>query len=187
MIDTSDIRKNLKLLIDGDPWIIVDFQFVKPGKGQAFTRTKIKNLITGNVIERTYKSGEKLEEARIDESEMAFLYSQGGAYTFMDNATYEQVELTEDQVGDAKNFLVENMNVEMLFFDGRPISIEVPNFVNLQIVDCEPATKGDTVSGATKPAKLSTGHTVNVPLFVNNEEWIVIDTRDGSYVERVKK
>lgn len=187
MIDTTAIRKNLKLLIDGDPWIVVDFQFVKPGKGQAFTRTKMKNLISGNVIERTYKSGEKLEEARIDETEMVFLYNQGKAYTFMDINTYEQVELTEENVGDAKNFLVENMNVEMLFFDGRPISIEVPNFVNLQIVDCEPATKGDTVSGATKPAKLSTGHTVNVPLFVNNEEWIVIDTRDGSYVERVKK
>jgi elongation factor P len=187
MIDTTAIRKNLKLLIDNDPWIVVDFQFVKPGKGQAFTRTKLKNLISGNTMERTYKSGEKLEEARIDENEMVFLYQQGKNYTFMDNATYEQVELTEDHVGDAKNFLVENMNVEVLFFDGRPISVEVQNFVNLQIVETEPATKGDTVSGATKPAKLSTGHTVNVPLFVNNEEWIVIDTRNGSYVERVKK
>jgi elongation factor P len=138
-------------------------------------------------MERTYKSGEKLEEARIDENEMVFLYSQGKNYTFMDNTTYEQVELTEDHVGDARNFLVENMNVEVLFFDSRPISVEVQNFVNLQIVETEPATKGDTVSGATKPATLSTGHTVNVPLFVNNEEWIVIDTRNGSYVERVKK
>ncbi|MBN2108252.1 MAG: elongation factor P [Deltaproteobacteria bacterium] len=187
MIDTTAIRKNLKLLIDNDPWIVVDFQFVKPGKGQAFTRTKLKNMISGNTMERTYKSGEKLEEARIDENEMVFLYQQGKNYTFMDNTTYEQVELTEDHVGDAKNFLVENMNVEVLFFDGRPISVEVQNFVNLQIVETEPATKGDTVSGATKPATLSTGHTVNVPLFVNNEEWIVIDTRDGSYVERVKK
>jgi len=187
MIDTTAIRKNLKLLIDNDPWIVVDFQFVKPGKGQAFTRTKLKNLISGNTMERTYKSGEKLEEARIDENEMVFLYQQGKNYTFMDNTTYDQVELTEDHVGDAKNFLVENMNVEVLFFDGRPISVEVQNFVNLQIVETEPATKGDTVSGATKPATLSTGHTVNVPLFVNNEEWIVIDTRNGSYVERVKK
>lgn len=187
MIDTTAIRKNLKLLIDNDPWIVVDFQFVKPGKGQAFTRTKLKNLISGNTMERTYKSGEKLEEARIDENKMVFLYNQGKNYTFMDNTTYDQVELTEDQVGDAKNFLVENMNVEVLFFDDRPISVEVQNFVNLQIVETEPATKGDTVSGATKPATLSTGHTVNVPLFVNNEEWIVIDTRDGSYVERVKK
>jgi elongation factor P len=187
MIDTTAIRKNLKLLIDNDPWIVVDFQFVKPGKGQAFTRTKLKNLISGNTMERTYKSGEKLEEARIDENEMVFLYQQGKNYTFMDNTTYEQVELTEDHVGDAKNFLVENMNVEVLFFDGRPISVEVQNFVNLQIVETEPATKGDTVSGATKPATLSTGHTVNVPLFVNNEEWIVIDTRNGAYVERVKK
>ena len=119
MIDTTAIRKNLKLLIDGDPWIVVDFQFVKPGKGQAFTRTKMKNLISGNTMERTYKSGEKLEEARIDENEMVFLYNQGKAYTFMDNTTYEQVELTEENVGDAKNFLVENMNVEVLFFQ-RP-------------------------------------------------------------------
>ena len=187
MIDTTAIRKNLKLLIEGDPWIVVDFQFVKPGKGQPFTRTKMKNMITGNVIERTYKSGEKLDEARIDENEMVFLYNQGKNYTFMDNTTYEQVELSEANVGDAKNFLVENMNVEVLFFNERPISVELVNFVNLQIVETEPATKGDTVSGATKPATLSTGYTVNVPLFVNNEEWVVIDTRTGSYVERVKK
>jgi len=187
MIDTTAIRKNLKLLIDGAPWVVIDFQFVKPGKGQAFTRTKLKNMITGNVVERTYKSGEKLDEAKIDESEMVYLYAQGETYTFMDNKTYEQVEIKENQLGDAAHYLVENMNVETLFFNGQSIGISLPNFVNLQIIDTEPATKGDTVSGATKPAKLSTGHILNVPLFVNNEEWIVVDTRTGEYVERVKK
>ena len=129
MIDTSDIRKNLKVEIDGYPWIVVDFQFVKPGKGQAFTRTKFKNLITGNVIERTYKSGEKLEEAAIEEHEMAFLYEQSDNYHFMNNQTYDQVEMSTEQVGDAKNFLTENMTVEVMYFKGRPIGIELPNFV----------------------------------------------------------
>jgi elongation factor P len=187
MIDTSDIRKNLKLLIDGDPWVVVDFQFVKPGKGQAFTRTRLKNMITGNVVERSYRSGEKFEEARIEENEMVFLYAQGNIYTFMDNKTYDQVEIASEHLGDATHFLTENMNVEVLFFNGQSIGISLPNFVNLQIVTTEPATKGDTVSGATKPATLSTGFTVNVPLFVNTDEWIVVDTRTGTYVERVKK
>lgn len=187
MIDTSDIRKNLKLLIDGDPWVVVDFQFVKPGKGQAFTRTRLKNMITGNVVERTFRSGEKLEEAQIEEKEMMYLYSQGDSYTFMDNKTYEQVEITSEHLGDAVHFLTENMNVEVLFFNGRPIGISLPNFVELEIVETEPATKGDTVSGATKPATLSTGYTLNVPLFVNSGDWIVVDTRTGAYVERVKK
>lgn len=187
MIDTSDIRKNLKLLIDGDPWVVVDFQFVKPGKGQAFTRTRLKNMITGNVVERTFRSGEKLEEAQIEEKEMMYLYSQGDSYAFMDNKTYEQVEITSEHLGDAVHFLTENMNVEVLFFNGRPIGISLPNFVELEIVNTEPATKGDTVSGATKPATLSTGYTLNVPLFVNSGDWIVVDTRTGAYVERVKK
>lgn len=187
MIDTSDIRKNLKLLIDGEPWVVVDFQFVKPGKGQAFTRTRLKNMITGNVVERTFRSGEKLEEAQIEEKEMMYLYSQGNTYAFMDNKTYEQVEITREHLGDAVHFLIENMNVEVLFFNGRPIGISLPNFVELEIVNTEPATKGDTVSGATKPATLSTGYTLNVPLFVNTGDWIVVDTRTGAYVERVKK
>jgi len=187
MIDTSDIRKNLKLLIDGEPWVVVDFQFVKPGKGQAFTRTRLKNMITGNVVERNYRSGEKFEEAHIEEKEMTFLYAQGDSFAFMDTTTYDQVEITSEQLGDAVHFLTENMNVEVLFFNGRPIGISLPNFVNLEIVSTEPATKGDTVSGATKPATLSTGYTLNVPLFVSTGDWIVVDTRTGSYVERVKK
>ncbi len=188
MLDTSAIRKNLKVEIDGDPWVVVDFQFVKPGKGQAFTRTRLKNMLTGNVVDKTYKSGEKIgNEARIDEKEMMFLYAQGDTYTFMDNTTYDQVELTGEQLGDSKNFLTDNLNVEVLYFHDRPIGVNLPNFVELQIVETEPAVKGDTVTGATKPATLSSGHVANVPLFVNGEEWVVVDTRTGEYVERAKK
>jgi len=188
MLDTTALRKNLKIIIDGDPWIVVDCQFVKPGKGQAFTRTRLKNLIAGHTMDRTYKSGEKIgEQARIDECEMVFLYEQGGAYAFMDNNTYDQVELNVDQVGEALNFMTENMNVEVDFYESMPIAITLPNFVELEIVETEPAVKGDTVSGATKPATLSTGYSVNVPLFINSSESIVVDTRTGAYVERVKK
>lgn len=187
MIDTSDIRKNLKLQIDGEPWVVIDFQFVKPGKGQAFTRTKIKNLITGNVIEKTYRSGEKLEEAYIEEHEMTFLYAQGDVFYFMNNQTYEQIEMTAEQVGEARSYLTENMIVEVMYFNNKPIGIELPNFVELQIVHTEPAVKGDTVSGATKIAEVSTGYKLQVPVFINNGEWIVIDTRTGTYVERVKR
>jgi elongation factor P len=188
MLDTSAIRKNLKIIIDNEPWVVVEAQFVKPGKGQAFTRTRLKNLITGNSMEKTYKSGEKIgEEANIDEREMVLIYSQGNSYTFMDNKNYEQIEITEEHVGEAKKFLTDNMNVEVLFFNDMPIEINLPNFVELQIVKTEPAVKGDTVSGATKPAELSTGCILNIPLFVNPDEWIVVDTRTGEYVERVKK
>ena len=188
MLDTTAIRKNLKILIDGDPWIVTDFQFVKPGKGQAFTRTRLKNMITGNAMDKTYKSGEKIgEEANVDEVEIQFLYRQGDRYTFMDNNTYEQYELTEEQVGEAKKFLIDNMTVEALFFGSKAIGLEIPNFVELEITETDPAVKGDTVTGATKPATLSTGHVLNIPLFVNAGEWIVVDTRTGSYVERVKK
>ncbi len=188
MLDTTAIRKNLKIIIDGDPWVVVEHQFVKPGKGQAFTRTRLKNLITGNSMDKTYKSGEKIgEEAKIDECKMSFLYTQGNVYSFMNNKNYEQIEMSEEQVGDTRYFLTENMNVEVLFFNNLPIDINLPNFVELQIVNTEPAVKGDTVSGATKPAELSTGYVLNVPLFVSPEEYIVVDTRTGEYVERVKK
>jgi elongation factor P len=187
MIDTSAIRKNLKIIIDKEPWVVVDFQFVKPGKGQAFTRTRLKNLITGNVIDKSFRSGEKLEEASTEEHEMSFLYSQDNLYHFMNNETYDQVAMTEEQVGAARFFLAENMNVEVLNFNGRPIGITLPNFVELQIIDTEPAVKGDTVSGATKMAELSTGYRLSVPLFLSPNDWIVIDTRTGEYVERVKK
>ena len=187
MYDTSDIRKGLKIQIDGEPYIVVDFQFVKPGKGTAFTKTRIKNLITGAVLDKTYRSGEKFEPASIDEREMQFLYKDGENYCFMDNTSYEQVLVSGDVVGDSSQLMPDNLNVNVLFFDERPIGITLPNFVELEVTHTEPGVKGDTASGATKPATLSTGATVNVPLFVEEGEVLKIDTRTSSYVERVKK
>ncbi len=187
MFDTSDIRKNLKVEIDGYPYVVVDFQFVKPGKGNAFTRTRLKNMITGNVLDRTFKTGEKLEPAHLEEHNMQYLYSEAGIYHFMNNLTYEQVGIHEDKVGEAKDFLIENISADILFFKGEPIGIELPPFVDLVIVYSEPGVKGDTATGATKKVKLSTGAEVYVPLFIEQGEKITIDTRTGSYVGRVKK
>ena len=187
MYETSDIRNGLKVEIDGAPWTITYFQFVKPGKGCAFTRTKMKNLITGSTLERTFKTGEKLEPAQVEEFPMQYLYSDGESWHFMNLETFDQVAIPEAGVGDAKNYLVEEMEVNVLFYKGNPVSIDLPNFVELQITYCEPGVKGNTAQGGTKPAELSTGLTVNVPLFIENGEWLKIDTRTGAYVERVKK
>lgn len=187
MYETSDLRKNLKIQIDGDPYLVIDCQFVKPGKGNAFTRTRLKNMITGNVLDRTYKSGEKLEQAQLEEQPMQFLYVQEAVYHFMNTETYEQIEMEASRVGDAKNYLIENLNVNVLMFNYRPIAVNLPNFVELQVVETEPGVKGDTVSGGSKPAIVHTGAKIMVPIFVNNEDWIVVDTRTGEYVERAKK
>ncbi|MEW6378695.1 MAG: elongation factor P [bacterium] len=187
MYEVSDIRKNLKIQIDGEPYIVVDFQFVKPGKGNAFTRTRLKNMITGNVLDRTYKSGEKLEPAQLEEHPMQFLYSQEGMYHFMNTENYEQIEMEESQVGDAKDYLIENLNVNVLVFNNRPIAINLPNFVELEVVETEPGFKGDTVSGGNKPAIMNTRARIQVPIFVNSGDRIVVDTRTGQYVERAKK
>jgi elongation factor P len=187
MYDTSDIRKNLKVEIDGDPYIVVDFQFVKPGKGNAFTRTKLKNMKTGNVIERTYRSGEKFTPAALEERQMQYLYPEGDQYCFMDTTSYDQVFLTADQVGDARYFLTENIVVDILFHRSEAIGVTLPNFVELEITESEPGIKGDTSSGATKPATFSTGYTINVPLFIDEGDVIRIDTRTGQYVERVRR
>jgi len=186
MYDTSDIRKNLKIKIDGEPWIVVDFQFVKPGKGVAFTRTRLKNMITGLVIEKTFRSGEKLEEAELEEVSLQFLYKDD-TYHFMNTQTYEQLEMTDAQVGEAKNFLLENMQVTALLFEGKPVSITLPTFVEIQVIEAEPGLKGDTATGGSKTVVLSTQAKVQVPLFIEKGEWIKIDTRTGEYVERVKK
>jgi elongation factor P len=186
MYETSDIRKGLKVEIDGDPYIVIDFQFVKPGKGNAFTRTKLRNMKTGNVLERTYKSGEKFTPANLEEKQMQFLYVEGEQYCFMDTKTYDQVFLTPEQVADVKDMMPENILVDILFHSGEAIGVTLPNFVELEVVSSEPGVKGDTSSGATKPATLSTGYTINVPLFVEEGEVLRIDTRTGSYVERVK-
>ena len=183
--DTSDIRKGLRIELDGEPFIVVDFQFVKPGKGNAFTRTKIRNMITGSVLDRTFKTGERLKPADMEERVMQFLYNDG-SFHFMDSSSYDQVELQTDEVGDAVNFLLENMEVGIAFFKGRALGLTLPNFVSLEVAETAPGERGNTVTGATKPATLSTGHTVNVPLFIGSGELLKIDTRTGEYVERVK-
>ena len=185
MYETSDIRKGLRIEIDGNPFSIVDFQFVKPGKGNAFTRTKLKNMITGAVLDRTFKTGEKLKPANTEEKTMQFLYADS-EYHFMDTSSYEQIDLEPDAVGDAIQYLIENMEIQILFFNDLPIGVSLPNFVVLQVVETAPGEKGNTVTGATKPATLSTGYSVNVPLFIKEGEHLKIDTRTGEYVERVK-
>lgn len=185
MYETSDIRKGLRFEMDGDPFVIVEFQFVKPGKGTAFTRTKIRNMITGAVLDRTYKSGEKLKPADTEDREMQYLYNDGD-FHFMDNNNYEQVSLDSNAVGDAANYLTENMLIEVGFFKGRSIGISLPNFVVLEVTETAPGEKGNTVTGASKPAVVSTGYSLNVPLFVNEGDQLRIDTRTGEYAERVK-
>ena len=187
MYEAADLRKGLKIELDGDPYTIVYFQFVKPGKGNAFTRTRLKNMITGNVLDRTYKTGERLEPAALEEHDMQFLYKEGDRHHFMNNTTYEQVELDDDHVGDAANWITENTSVKILYFREQPIGVTPPNFVELEVIESDPGLKGDTATGATKPATLASGATVNVPLFVEQGEVIRVDTRTGEYVSRVKE
>jgi elongation factor P len=186
MYESSDLRKGLKIEIDGDPYVVVQFEFVKPGKGQALYKCRLKNMITGSQFDKTYRSGEKFKEANLEAVEMEYLYFDGNAYCFMNSSNYEQEFLTEDQVGDAKAFLKENTVCNVLMFDKKALEISLPNFVELNITEAEPWAKGDTAAGSTKPATLETGHVVQVPPFVNSGEMIRIDTRTGQYVERVK-
>ena len=185
-LTAGELRKGLKLEIDGEPYLIVDFEFSKPGKGQALYRCRLRNMITGSQFDRTYRSGDKFTSADLEEQDMQFLYKQGNNYHFMNTSSYEQFELSEEKVGDAKNYLTENLVVSMLLFQGGPIGITLPNFVVLKIVQADPWVKGDTAAGATKPVTLETGFVVQVPLFVEEGELIKLDTRTGSYVERVK-
>ncbi len=186
MYESSDLRKGLKFQIDGEPYVIVQFEFVKPGKGQALYKCRLKNMVTGVQFDRTFRSGEKFQEANLEEHEMEYLYSDSQGYCFMNTSSYEQEFLSEEQIGDAKAFLKENTKCNVLMFEERPIGISLPNFVELLITDAEPWAKGDTAAGSTKPATLETGHVVQVPPFVNQGETIRIDTRTGEYVERVK-
>ena len=184
MYDSSDLRKGLKVEIDGDPYIVVQFDFVKPGKGQALYKCKLKNMVTGAQFDRTFRSGDKLNEANLEEHEMEYLYNDGSSYCFMNTATYVQEFLTEEQVGEAKNFLKENTICSLLFFEGRAIGLTLPNFVELEVTETDPGLKGDTAQGGTKPATLSTGAVVKVPLFINTGDVLKIDTRTGEYVSR---
>ena len=187
MYDTSDLRKGLKILVDGNPYIVVQADFVKPGKGAAFTRTKMKNLLTGGVIERNIRSGEKLEPADIEEREMTFLYKEGDDFVFMDKKSYDQVHVTKETVDETWRFLKDNLDCQVMFYNGRAIGVTAPNFVVLRVMKSDPGLRGDTASGASKPATLETGATINVPLFINEGELLKIDTRNGEYVERVKE
>jgi elongation factor P len=186
VLTAGDLRKGLKIEIDGDPYIIVDFEFSKPGKGQALYRCRLRNMISGNQFDRTYRSGDKFIAADLEEQEMEFLYKEGNQYCFMNTKNYEQVYLSAEQVGDAVNYLTENLMVDMLFFQGRPIGITLPNFVTLKVVKADPGVKGDTASGATKPVTMETGYVLQVPLFIEEGEVLKLDTRTGQYVERVK-
>lgn len=186
MYSTPDFRKGLKIELNGEPFAIVDFQHVKPGKGGAFVRTTLKSMVTGNVIDRTFRSGEKVDKPDLEEREMQYLYQSEEEFHFMDTETYEQLFLTEDQLGDARNYLQENVTVTVLFHNGKPLGVEVPIFVELTVTETEPGVKGDTAAGATKPATLETGMTVQVPLFVSEGDILRIDTRTGKYMERVR-
>lgn len=186
VLTASDLRKGSKLEIDGEPYLVVDFEFSKPGKGQALYRCRLKNMITGSQFDRTYRSGDKFNAADMEEQSMEFLYKDGNRYTFMNTSTYEQIELTEENVGDAINYLTENLVVDMLLFQGRPIGISLPNFVELRVIQADPGIKGDTAAGATKPVTLETGFVIQVPLFIEEGEVLKVDTRSGAYVERVK-
>lgn len=184
MISTSDFRTGLTIEIDNGVWQIVDFQHVKPGKGAAFVRTKMKNVQTGAVIERTFNPNEKMARAHIENRRMQYLYESDGMYVFMDNETYEQTELTEAQLADAKKYLKENMDINLLTFNGKIIGVDLPNTVELEVTECDPGVRGDTATGATKLATLETGYVVKVPLFINQGDVLRIDTRTGAYIER---
>ena len=186
-MDTSDIRKGLKMMLDGQPYAVVDFQFVKPGKGQAFTRVKIRNMATGAVLERTYKSGEKLDPADVEERQLQYIYPDGQDFVFMDAQSGEQIHVSGDKIGDDAKWLSDGMSIDVTLFNGLPIGVSLPSHVVLQITKCEPGVKGDTASGATKPATLSTGAVISVPLFVKEGEWVKIDTAEGRYIERVNR
>ncbi len=185
MISAGDFRNGITIELEGSVYQIIEFQHVKPGKGAAFVRTKLKNVINGGVVERTFRPTEKCPQARIDRKDMQYLYSDGDLYNFMDTETYDQVALNGDTVGDALKFVKENEMVKVCSYNGSVFAIEPPLFVELEITDTEPGFKGDTATGASKPAIVETGAKVMVPLFVNQGEVIKIDTRTGEYLSRV--
>ena len=186
VIVTNEFRNGARLELDGEPYIIVEFQHVKPGKGGAFVRTRLKSLKYGNVIDRTFRSGEKFDEPDIEEKSMQFLYSEATDYYFMDTENYEQVSLTKGELGDRTLYLKEQMVANILYYKGKPIAVDLPLFVDLKIVETDPARKGDTASGGNKPAKLETGAVVKVPFHLQEGDIIKVDTRTGHYIERVK-
>ena len=186
-LDTSQFKNGLKIELDGQPFTITYFQHVKPGKGGAFVRTKLKNLLNGRVVDKTFRSGEKCNEADIEEKNMQYLYHDGEDLIFMDTESYEQIPIGSDVLGDAINYLMENMEVDVLFWRGKPVSVELPNYIEAKVTQSDPGVKGDTSSGALKPATIETGFTLNVPLFIEEGDVLRVDTRTGEYSERVSK
>lgn len=186
MVSTAEFRKGLKIEIEGKPFMIVDFQHVKPGKGGAFVRTKLKNMINGRVIDQTFRSGEKVDKPDLEEKEMQYLYREGDTFVFMDNTTYDQVYLSKEQLGEQSQFLQENITIKLLYFNQEPLGLELPNFVELTVTATEPGFKGDTATGGNKPATVETGAVIQVPLFISEGDRIRVDTRTGSYMERAK-
>jgi elongation factor P len=184
---TNEIRSGMKILVDGDPCAIIDNEFVKPGKGQAFNRIKYRNLKTGRVVERTYKSGDSLEVADVSEVEAQYLYFDGNHWHFMADDTYEQFAVNEVEMGDVKQWLKEQSNCILTLWNGTPLAVMPPNFVILKIIETDPGVRGDTSGGGGKPAKLETGAVVRVPLFIQEGESIKVDTRNGEYVSRAKE
>ncbi|MBE3555971.1 MAG: elongation factor P [Firmicutes bacterium] len=185
MISSNDFRPGVNIEVDGELWQVVEFQHVKPGKGSAFVRTKLKNLKTGAVQERTFRAGEKVPRAAVETREMQYLYNDGEYYTFMDTNSYEQIQIPASQLEYERKFLKENTNVYVVMYDGNPIGVDLPNFVELEVVETDPGLRGDTATGGSKPATVETGYTVQVPFFINRGDRIRIDTRTGEYLERV--
>jgi elongation factor P len=183
-VSTAEFRKGLRIVFDGQPYAIVDFQHVKPGKGGAFVRTKLKHMRQGRVIDNTFRSGEKVELVEFEERHMQFLY-RDDRYHLMDTETYEQVSFSADEIGEARLYLKENTEVDVLFIDGSPVTVELPNFVELAIGQTDPGLRGDTAQGGSKPATLETGAVVQVPLFLNPGDVVKVDTRTGEYLGRV--
>jgi elongation factor P len=186
MYTVADLRKGLKITLDGDPYIVIAFEFAKPGKGQALYRTKMRNMINGTILDRTYRSGETFETANLEERTMQYLYKEDNAYHFMDNKNYEQIAINEDALGDTKNYLIDNLQVDVLLFKEKAIGVNVPNFVNLRVIKTDPWAKGDTSGSDSKPATVETGYLLRVPPFIEEGELITIDTRTGEYSTRVK-
>ena len=183
--DTSQFKNGLKIEIDNNPFTIVYFQHVKPGKGGAFVRTKIKNLLNGRVLDRTFRSGEKVEIADISESKMQYLYHDGESLIFMDTETFDQIPISPEVIGDQIEFMLENMNVGVLFWKGKAVNVQLPNYIEAKVIKSDPGIKGDTSSGANKPATLECGATINVPLFIKEGDVLRVDTRTREYSERV--
>jgi elongation factor P len=184
--NTSEFRKGLKVQIDGDPYLMIECNFVKPGKGNAFYKCKLRNLVRNTVLDRTYKGGESLEAADVEEIDVQYLYRQGDTFVFMDNKSYEQYELSADQVDDAWKYLKEGMNCSTVLYNGNPITMTPPNHVELKVEYCEPSAKGNTATNVTKPVKVETGAEIHCPAFIDIGDVIKVDTRTGQYVERAK-